>query len=160
MKAEIAIPQPSAVRKVTGIQYAALPFRVVAGEPQILLVTSRRTRRWIVPKGWPIGGLRPHECAGVEALEEAGACGEIGETCIGTFRYMKHSKKGFSVACTVEVYALHVTHMRRTWAEKHERNRRWHAIDDAATAVDEPMLRLLILRFGEQLSGTRAAKPT
>lgn len=152
MKAELAIPRLAAVGKVTGVQYAALPYRIVDGVPQILLITSRRTRRWIVPKGWPIDGLSPRECAAVEALEEAGVCGEIGETCIGTFRYMKHSKKGFSVPCTVEVYALRVTQQRKSWAEKHERDRRWHTISDAASSVDEPMLRLHILQFGEQLT--------
>ena len=159
MKAELAIPRLSAVKKVTGIQYAALPYRIVAGGAQILLITSRRTRRWIVPKGWPIEGLRPHDCAGVEALEEAGACGEVGEPCIGSYRYVKHSKRGFSVPCSVEVYALRVTQLRRIWTEKHERDRRWHSIEEAAAAVEEPMLRLLILRFGDQLSGSEAAKP-
>ena len=79
MKAELAFPRPSAVRKVIGIQYAALPYRVVGGVPQILLITSRRTRRWIVPKGWPVDGLHPRDCAAMEALEEAGVCGELSE---------------------------------------------------------------------------------
>jgi 8-oxo-dGTP pyrophosphatase MutT (NUDIX family) len=157
MKAELAFPRPSAVRKVIGIQYAALPYRVVGGVPQILLITSRRTRRWIVPKGWPVDGLHPRDCAAMEALEEAGVCGELSEDSIGSFRYVKHSKKGISVPCTVEVFALRVTQQRRSWAEKHQRDRRWHTIDEAASAVEEPMLRLLILQLGDQL--TEASNP-
>ena len=155
MKADLVIPRLAAARKATGIQYAALPYRLVGGTPEILLVTSRRTRRWIVPKGWPIDGLQPPDCAAVEALEEAGVCGEICEVSVGHYRYVKHSKKGFSVPCSVEVFAMHVTQQRKSWAEKSERERRWHTVAAAAAAVEEPMLRLVILRFGEQIAASR-----
>ena len=75
-----------------GTQYAALPYRVSGGVLEILLITSRRTRRWIVPKGWPVEGLEPAQCAAMEALEEAGVTGDVDRTAVGHYRYLKHHK--------------------------------------------------------------------
>ena len=71
------------------LQYAALPWRRVHGEVQILLVTTKTTGRWIVPKGWPIPGRKPAECAAREALEEAGVVGEVAAQAVGSFSYQK-----------------------------------------------------------------------
>ena len=149
-------PRPiAAVKRKTGIQYAALPYRMVGSRLEILLVTSRRTRRWIVPKGWPVEGLQPAACAAVEALEEAGVVGEVEKTSLGHFRYLKHHKSRPSEPCKVEVYALRVTQQRKSWAESAERERRWYSIPEAAAAVDEPLLRLLILEFEEHVLAAR-----
>lgn len=147
MKAHLATPRSQAARKAAGIQYAALPYRVVADRVEVLLITSRRTRRWIVPKGWPIAGLRPPASAALEALEEAGVIGKVQPRPIGQYRYVKHSKSGPSIPCKVEVFALRVAQQRKVWAEKDQRERRWYLAEEAATAVDEIQLQLLILEF-------------
>ena len=155
MRTHVAARPVAAVKRKTGIQYAALPYRVAGSKLEILLVTSRRTRRWIVPKGWPVEGLQPAACASVEALEEAGVSGEVEKTPIGHYRYLKHHKSRPSEPCKVEVYALRVTQQRKSWAEVAERERRWHTVQEAAAAVDEPLLRLLILAFEEHVLATR-----
>ncbi len=152
MKADVATLRPAAARKATGIQYAALPYRVVGDKVEILLITSRRTRRWIVPKGWPIEGRQPFDCAALEALEEAGVSGEVQKRPIGYYRYVKHSKKRPSMLCKVELFACKVTQQRKAWPEKDERERRWCSVKEAAAAVDELKLQLLILEFGANVS--------
>jgi 8-oxo-dGTP pyrophosphatase MutT (NUDIX family) len=68
------------------VQYGALPYRFTAEAAlEILLVTTRQTRRWIIPKGWPIKSLRPPKSAAREAFEEAGVTGRIGMKLVGTF---------------------------------------------------------------------------
>lgn len=156
MKTHVAARPVAAVKRKTGIQYAALPYRVSGSKLEILLVTSRRTRRWIVPKGWPVDGLQPPACAAVEALEEAGVSGEVEKTPLGHYRYLKHHKARPSEPCKVEVYALRVTQQRRSWPEGEERERRWCTVADAAAAVDEPLLRLLILELEEHILATRS----
>jgi 8-oxo-dGTP pyrophosphatase MutT (NUDIX family) len=152
MKATAATPRPAAAKKTTGIQYAALPYRVSAETVEILLITSLRTRRWIIPKGWPVEGQPPPACAALEALEEAGVSGEIEKTAIGQYRYFKHIRNGVGVPCNVDVFALKVTRERNTWAEKDGRERRWCTVAEAAAAVTEPQLRLLIAKFGAQMA--------
>jgi len=154
VKADLATPRPAAARKTTGIQYAALPYRLARDGVEILLVTSRRTQRWIVPKGWPIDGLAPAACAALEALEEAGVSGEIQKRPIGHYRYLKHSKKRPSIPCKVEVFALHVAQQRKSWAEKDERERRWCSAAEAAAAVAEVQLQHLILEFAARVTRT------
>jgi 8-oxo-dGTP pyrophosphatase MutT (NUDIX family) len=155
LRATAASPRAIAVKKSAGIQYAALPYRVSGGILEILLVTSLRTRRWIIPKGWPMGGRLPSSCAALEALEEAGVSGEIGKTAIGRFQYFKQIKNGVSLPCKVNVFALKVTRERKIWAEKDGRERRWCTVAEAAAAVDEPQLRLLIAKFGVHMAAPR-----
>jgi 8-oxo-dGTP pyrophosphatase MutT (NUDIX family) len=129
------------------MQYAALPYREGENGLEFLLVTTRRTRRWIVPKGWPMDGRTPHAAAAREALEEAGVSGEIGETAIGAYRYFKERKSGEKVPCKVEVFALKVTQQRKTWAEKDARDVRWCSLAEAQACVGEPGLQQIISRF-------------
>jgi 8-oxo-dGTP pyrophosphatase MutT (NUDIX family) len=133
------------------VQYAALPWRRVRGEIEILLVTTQTTRRWIIPKGWPIPALSPADCARHEAIEEAGVSGEIGSRSIGSFRYLKRRKNDELLACKVEVFALEVSRQRRSWLEKHLRETRWCSVEEAVARVSEPGLRRLIARFVETL---------
>ena len=151
MRTNVATRRPVVAKKAGGIQYAALPYRVSNGSLQVLLVTSRRTRRWIVPKGWPVDGMAASTCAALEALEEAGVKREVQETPIGHYRYVKHHKNRASEPCKVEVYALKVTEQRKTWAEGEERKRRWYNPTEAASVVAEPLLQHLILEFEAQL---------
>jgi 8-oxo-dGTP pyrophosphatase MutT (NUDIX family) len=152
VKATVALPRTAAAKKTTGIQYAALPYRVSEETVEILLITSLRTRRWIIPKGWPMDGREPSASAALEALEEAGVSGEIEKIPFGQYRYFKEIKNGGSVPCKVHVFALKVTRERKTWAEKDGRERRWCTVAEAVATVQEPQLRLLIAKFAAQMA--------
>jgi 8-oxo-dGTP pyrophosphatase MutT (NUDIX family) len=74
---------------------------------EILLLTTRRSKRWIIPKGWPIKGLRPAKSAAREAFEEAGVRGRVGAKSIGLFAYDKIlDENGIQVSCEVRVFPL------------------------------------------------------
>lgn len=133
--------------KPVNVQYAALPWRREGDALEILLITTLNTRRWIVPKGWPLDGQPPHASAAQEAMEEAGISGEIATTALGSFRYNKLRKNGETVSCKVAVFPMQVAHQRRRWAEKGTRETCWCSIDEALTRVTEPGLRRLIVKF-------------
>jgi 8-oxo-dGTP pyrophosphatase MutT (NUDIX family) len=139
-------------RKRTGVQYAALPWRLKNDEVQILLVTSRRTRRWILPKGWPMDGVRPTGVAAREAEEEAGVTGVIEKTAIGRYGYMKLLRDGVELPCRVDVFPLQVTDESPEWSEMDARERCWCSVAVAAGAVVEPQLKMVIRRFGARLA--------
>lgn len=132
-------------------QIAALPYRTpsdAVGAPvQIMLVTSRDTKRWVLPKGNYIPGLSPHAAAAHEAVEEAGVRGLACPTALGSYRYRKTKKSGASLMVDVDVFPILVTHEQDEWEEQAERDRRWFALDAAAVAVDEPDLQALIRNF-------------
>lgn len=131
------------------VQCAALPYRTKAdGGLEILLVTSRDTGRWIVPKGWPKKGISASESAAEEAYEEAGVEGAIGAHPLGSYSYDKILRNDKIIRCTVRVFALAVTRQHDEWPEKHERQAAWHAPAAAAACVQEPGLRRIIRRFG------------
>jgi len=139
------------IREVTrpGLQYAALPYRLgEAGEIEILLVTSRETQRWVIPKGWPMKDKKPHAAAAQEALEEAGATGRIAKTPFGVYRYVKRLKNGAPLVCSVDVFPMLVERQRSRWPEQHQRTAHWFSVEEASEAVDEPELKALIARFG------------
>jgi 8-oxo-dGTP pyrophosphatase MutT (NUDIX family) len=135
-------------------QYAALPWRL-GKEVEILLVTSRDTRRWIIPKGWPMKGRSPHGAAAMEASEEAGLVGKIEKERLGSFHYRKRLKNEAMLLCRVDVFPMRVTRQRKNWREMHQRVTQWFPCVTAATQVGEPELKQLILAFGEML--TKAA---
>ena len=139
-------------RKSYRLQYAALPYRVRNGILEILLITTRRTHRWIVPKGWPVDGHPPHDSAAFEALEEAGISGEISDRPLGFYRYEKLRKSGEILPCKVSVFALRVTRQRRSWAEKDTRQTRWCSVQLAVELVGEQGLRPLIRKFATAIS--------
>lgn len=126
-------------------QVAALPIRHRRGRVGVVLVTSRETKRWVIPKGWPMDGRTDYNAAKIEAFEEAGAEGRIGTIAIGEFEYSKRLKNGASKTCRVAVYPLSVATLARKWPEQHERERRWFSIEDAAQMVNEEQLRDIIL---------------
>ncbi|MBV9046370.1 MAG: NUDIX hydrolase [Alphaproteobacteria bacterium] len=132
-----------------GAQSAALPFRIGEGGLEIMLITSRRTRRWIVPKGWVQDGMTPCTSAAREALEEAGISGDISDRPLGAFHYIKE-KQGVGLPCRVALFPLKVTRQRRTWPEKDVREAKWFPATEAAALVAEPELRRLILKFAAQ----------
>jgi 8-oxo-dGTP pyrophosphatase MutT (NUDIX family) len=135
--------------KLTGIQYAALPYRLHGRRVQIMLITSRGTKRWIIPKGWPMNGLKPSEAAVTEAAEEAGLVGEIADRPLGSYRYMKGLKDEQTVAVQVIVFPFLVTGQSLDFKEQGQREFRWFGYQEAASLVAEPSLRRLIREFGE-----------
>jgi 8-oxo-dGTP pyrophosphatase MutT (NUDIX family) len=127
-------------------QFAALCYRIKNEKVQFCLVTSRRSGRWIVPKGWPMNGQTPMDAAATEAFEEAGVRGKIEPRPIGVFSYYKvHSKN--ELPCIAVVYPLKVKKVLRTWPERKERNRKWLSRKKAAALVDNAELSQIILRF-------------
>ena len=129
-------------------QFAALPWRRTAdGAVEVLLITSRETRRWVIPKGWGKKKEPGALAAAREALEETGVHGRITDEPIGKYRYEKLMKSGQPQAVRVHVYALEVETERTTWPEKAIRDKLWIAPDHAARLVDEPELKALLLEF-------------
>jgi 8-oxo-dGTP pyrophosphatase MutT (NUDIX family) len=127
------------------LQYAALPYRRRDdGVFEVMLITSRETRRWIIPKGWPVPRLAPHESAVREAWEEGGLIGRIGEHSIGVFHYEKQLADGSTVPCTVTVFALEVEQQLASWPEQDRRSTHWFTLQEAAGAVKEPELRAIM----------------
>ena len=129
-----------------GEQIAALPLRWDAKDRvRVLMVTSRDSGRWVMPKGWEMDGKKPWAAAEIEALEEAGAKGYIGRDCIGTYRYPKILDDGRVIPCLVRVYPMVVDKLLRDWKERKERKRRWFSPKAAAKRVDEAELAALLL---------------
>lgn len=128
-------------------QVAALPVALGGdGRPRVMLLTSRETRRWVIPKGWPIPGLTPRDAAAREAYEEAGLVGGVvHERPIGTYRYEKRLGSGRTVTCEVAVYLFHVDRQLDEWPEKGQRRTRWFGPTEAASLVAEAELAALLL---------------
>ncbi len=114
---------------------------------EILLVTSRETKRWVLPKGNPIRGLEAHAAAAHEAEEEAGVRGSVCPSPIGSYTYRKKKRTGASLLTAVDVYPFLVTAELDEWPEMHERERRWFPLGEAAPAVEEEDLQILLRNF-------------
>lgn len=140
------MPKQNAKKQL--IQFAALPFRIEDGHPMVLLVTSRETKRWILPKGQPERKLSPHQVAEAEAYEEAGLIGTVFKTPFAEYDSYKRLKNGREVPCLMRVFLLEVGHQLDAWPEKHERERRWMTPGEAAMLVTEPGLVRVLLDFG------------
>jgi 8-oxo-dGTP pyrophosphatase MutT (NUDIX family) len=126
-------------------QFGAVPYRrTEAGEIEVLLITSRETGRWVIPKGWPMRGRAPQKAAAIEAYEEAGALGKPSKSALGSYSYGKRMKSE-TRACRVTVYPLAVESLADNWPERDERRREWFGPSAAAERVDEPELRSIFL---------------
>ena len=134
------------------LQYGALPYRFSAlGELELLLVTSRTRGRWIIPKGWPIKGLKPQKSAAREAFEEAGIRGEVTTKPIGRYPYDKISDdESGAIPCEVLVFTLKVKQQLKDWPEAREREVRWMKPEDATALIEEDGLRSLVETFAER----------
>lgn len=128
-------------------QFGALCWREREGTLQFCLVTTRRTRRWVIPKGWPVHNATPAEAAAAEAVEEAGVTGRIEDVCVGIFTYIKELDGDGDLPCVVAVFPFKVEETLEVWPEKAERARRWVSALDAARLVHEPELARIILNF-------------
>lgn len=133
-------------RRPKRLQMAALCHRGRGAAKEFLLVTSRDTGRWIIPKGWPIRGLTSKETALREAWEEAGVTkGEASEEPIGTFTYDKRRDSGFTVPVETLVYSVTVRSVADDFPEVDQRLRKWVSANDAAEMVQEPELKAILL---------------
>jgi 8-oxo-dGTP pyrophosphatase MutT (NUDIX family) len=127
------------------VQYAALPYRRSGdSRTQVMLVTSRESGRWVIPKGWPMKRKTPAATAACEAREEAGVVGKVGRDSIGSYSYKKRLKSGAVVACEVRVFPLKVKRQQKSWPERGEREIQWFSRAKAAKVVRESALRDII----------------
>ena len=114
---------------------------------EILLITSRDTGRWVIPKGWPMAGLSPEAAAAQEAWEEAGVEGVMNPVSLGRYGYHKALAGDVSVPCAVAVYGMRVQRLADKFPEMKERRREWFAPEIAAGLVNEPELARMIQGF-------------
>jgi len=131
-------------------QVAALCYRN-RGEktPEVLLITSRDTGRWILPKGWPIDGSSAAEAAAKEAWEEAGVVPrKVGPEALGIFEYNKRLNGGAEVTCEVKVFPIEVERLASSFPDKSERRRKWVPPQKAASMVSEPGLQTILATLG------------
>lgn len=135
-------------------QFGALCYRMRRdlGIFEVLLVTSRESGRWIIPKGWPIPGKKPHEVAAIEAFEEAGVRGKAKKKPFGYFTYLKVTGDGQRVPCCVQVHLLNVEEISATFREKGQRISEWVSCVEAARRVREPELKGLFLAMQRTLA--------
>ncbi len=146
-----SMSNPSKVTAAKRVQYGALPYRLSAGSrPQFMLITSRETRRWVIPKGWLKKGKSPQYSAAREAFEEAGVVGAVAKRSVGSFSYEKRLKNGGVVVCEVRVFPLEVRRQNKQWPEKRERVVEWLPASQAAEKVKEPMLGEIIRRLARR----------
>lgn len=136
------------LRRPTMLQVAALCYRMKSGKVEVLLVTSRGTKRWILPKGWPIDGKDTAGTALIEAWEEAGvrkarATGKA----IGRYPYVKKLDNGAEVPCEAEVIPVLVEKLSKDYPERKERRRQWVTLKQATKMVTEPELARLLKQF-------------
>ncbi len=128
-------------------QFGALCWRRHGNGHEVLLITSRDTGRWVIPKGWPMREMTPPEAAAREAWEEAGVQGTTAAEGLGFFAYRRWLAPDRALPCVVEVFALKVDRLADRYPEKGQRRRKWFRPEKAARKVDEPDLRQLILAF-------------
>jgi 8-oxo-dGTP pyrophosphatase MutT (NUDIX family) len=140
-------------------QFGVLPWRQ-APDFEVLLITSRETRRWVIPKGWPMPGHSAAESAAQEAYEEAGVRGEMSAQAIGNYGYRKRRRDGARKRFRVDVFTMEVTEVLDQWPEAHERARQWLSPAEAAIRVDEPELAILIRTFAGDRLGQALPAPT
>ncbi|MET3793524.1 NUDIX hydrolase [Aquamicrobium terrae] len=137
-------------------QVAAIPFRIGPdGDLQVMLVTSRETQRFILPKGWPMKGKSGRKAATIEALEEAGVAGKTLKEPAGSYHYWKRLPTAF-VRIDVTVYMLAVSEQLKDWREAGTRQRAWLTPAQAAVLIDEPELASLVRNLTVPEEGSKA----
>ncbi|MCR6499298.1 NUDIX hydrolase [Shinella sp. CPCC 101442] len=134
-------------------QYGALCYRLKkrSSAVEVLLITSRDTGRWVIPKGWPMDGKSAAAAAAREAWEEAGVKGKVADASIGSYHYLKGMPEGLKVDCRVRVFALEVDDICKNFPEKGERRAEWVDCTEAAARVHEPGLKALLLAFEQKI---------
>ena len=122
-----------------------------------MLITSRETGRWILPKGWTEKRLTEAEQAAKEAYEEAGIIGQISDAPISSYHYTKRLEVE-TRECTVNVYPLRVTQLLDSWKEAHQRRREWFTLSQAALEIDDDELVTILLSLAAPHSLSRSVK--
>ena len=128
-------------------QFAALCYRVDEDKTKVLLITSRGTGRWVIPKGWPLDGKTPADAALTEAWEEAGVKGKVTGSCLGLFSYQKDLQKSDDLPCVAMVYPVRVDTLKKTYPEVDQRDRKWFTPKKAAEQVTDPELAQILRQF-------------
>jgi 8-oxo-dGTP pyrophosphatase MutT (NUDIX family) len=140
------------------LQSGALPWRFKhRKKAEVLLVTGRRSGRWMIPKGWPVAGKSLADSAAQEAFEEAGIKGKVDSKPIGTFRHVKQHLLLGALEVDILVHPMAVERELGDWPERGERTRKWFDLDKAADTVDSEELRNLIVQFGKSLDSAKRA---
>ncbi len=131
-------------------QAGVIAYRIMDGKVQVLLMTSRDTGRWIIPKGNINGRSTPSKAAEKEAYEEAGVRGTIASSIpLGIYTYLKKLELGETRPATVEVYLLRIKERLKKWPEKGERKLSWVTTEEAVGLVEEPGVVPLLRRLME-----------
>ena len=147
-KPKAALPCKNAKPLPAAKQVAALCCREGENGTEILMVTSRDTGRWVLPKGWPVRGKNDPQSARVEAWEEAGVkSARTRPGVIGKYSYDKRLKRGLSRHVRVKVYRMDVESLSDNFPEMRQRKRAWFSPKAAANRVAEPELRKLLRRL-------------
>ena len=132
-------------------QFGAIPYSVVQGQTVFLIITSRRSGRWIFPKGAPIEGMKPWEVAAHETFEEAGIQGEIESQPIGSYRTVKTSPIRRTVV-EVAMYPLRMTRQLDEWPEKGNRHRHWVILPEAKRLLSDPALVEMAVKLAQRIT--------
>lgn len=144
-------PRPAPVPALR--QSGALPYAMVGDRIVFLLVTSRRTGRWIFPKGSVSTGMTPWDSAAKEALEEAGVSGVIDATPVGSYQ---NTDKGMPVE--IDLYPLRVETQHDAWQEMDQRLRHWALLAETKRLLADRSLASLAEALHRRLSAGRATQ--
>jgi 8-oxo-dGTP pyrophosphatase MutT (NUDIX family) len=156
-KPKTPVARKAAARLPRHRQYGAIPLRFGSRDQlEVLLVTSRGSGRWVIPKGWPMRNRTPAGTARREAYEEAGVKGRLlSKKPIGSYRYFKRDES-FTGEILVRVFLLAVEQQKKDWPERGERRTRWFTVRAAAVLVKErDLARLLRSVPGMLVNGQR-----
>lgn len=129
-------------------QSAALCYRVREGRLEVLLITTRKSKRWIIPKGWLIDGFSPSQTAAQEAWEEAGVRGSCAPDPMGRFAHIKSRCAKGPVLCMVDVFPLYVSSTSASFPERGQRKSKWVSPKKAADLVNSSELSQLLRKLG------------
>mgnify|MGYP001205638607 CR=1 FL=1 len=132
-------------------QIGALCYRLIEKKTEVLLITSRKSGRWVIPKGWKIDRMSNRKSAALEAWEEAGVQGSVSEKSIGTYYYRKRGNAENFCTCAVKVFAIKVKATKRKFPERGQRKLKWIDPIKASFLVSEPELKNLIRKFFKQI---------
>lgn len=129
-------------------QYGAICFRRAdGGDIEVLVITSRDTGRWVIPKGWPMKKRKPHEAASIEAMQEAGVRGKASRRSVGQYTYLKRLDSGADVPVIVDLYQIEITELEAEFKEKGQRVLEWVSPSEASRRVHEPELKSILCGF-------------
>ncbi|MBF9031578.1 NUDIX domain-containing protein [Rhodobacterales bacterium HKCCE3408] len=134
-------------KRETRTQFAALCYRRRKSDCEVLLLTSLDTKRWIIPKGWPMDGMTPADAAAREAWEEGGVRGHVFDACIGIYSYTKVMQGEPDLPVVVAVFPLEVSRLVDEYPEAGLRKRKWFPPKKAAARVQELELKQLLREF-------------